>query len=230
MSQRKGTRGLLLGGLHSVFPPLLPTSVSPSPSGLLPLSVITATQDVHDGMRELQESASQVSPFSPTLDSKSKPSRRRCNRNRLGQDQSEVCERCAAIHGECITVKRRVGRQAGVKNRKRKSSPEEHDYRRGDHVVPLLGSDSDHLPNPLQVLASEAVRRHRTPEYVQHLFAIQETAVVFACLISFRVNLEAASRSVRWRTRDPCARGTPRRLSTVSKIGRTSCTPLQDVT
>lgn len=65
-------------------------------------------------------------------------------------------------------MKRRVGRQAGVKNRKRKASVLDDDqtlaYERSNS--PLVNRDANHLPNPLHVLASEAARRQFTPESV----------------------------------------------------------------
>ncbi|OCF41834.1 transcription factor [Kwoniella heveanensis CBS 569] len=103
----------------------------------------------------------------------------RCVRPSRGQDMSEVCERCTEDHveSECITKKRRVGRQVGVKNRKSKAAKllEQHllaANRDGGHVSGngLVGrnvdvdADGDHLPNPLHMLASEAVRRQPTPE------------------------------------------------------------------
>lgn len=79
---------------------------------------------------------------------------------------SEICERCRSIGVECITVKRRVGRQPGVKNRKRKTDifSEQAVASSTFHNEAGISRDVDHLPNPLHVLASEAIRRHSTPE------------------------------------------------------------------
>ncbi|WWC96674.1 hypothetical protein V866_003546 [Kwoniella sp. B9012] len=90
--------------------------------------------------------------------------RMKCERPSRGQDHHEICQRCRADGAECITKKRKVGRQPGVKNRKtREAQGKEMGsyYHRRETNVPR---DHDHLPNPLQVLASEAVRRHSTPE------------------------------------------------------------------
>ena len=59
---------------------------------------------------------------------------------------------------------RRVGRQPGVKNRKRKAPSNIGEV---SHLVLQSASfprDSEDLPNPLHVLASEATRRNLTPE------------------------------------------------------------------
>ncbi|WVQ97772.1 hypothetical protein IAU59_004886 [Kwoniella sp. CBS 9459] len=95
--------------------------------------------------------------------------RMKCVRPSRGQDMNEVCERCIEDHvdSECITKKRRVGRQVGVKNRKSKAAK-----LMEQHILAINGRqghggrnvDVDHLPNPLHVLASEAVRRQPTPE------------------------------------------------------------------
>ncbi|ODN85654.1 transcription factor [Cryptococcus wingfieldii CBS 7118] len=94
--------------------------------------------------------------------------RMKCIRPSRGMDQSETCERCEQNHAECITIKRRVGRQPGVKNRKRKGEvlSEHHQSKyqivHQEHTIPR--DVIDHLPNPLHVLASEAVRRQSSPE------------------------------------------------------------------
>lgn len=79
---------------------------------------------------------------------------------------SEICERCRTTGIECITVKRRVGRQPGVKNRKRKADAidEQAGASSTSNNEAQVSRDVDHLPNPLHVLASEAIRRHSTPE------------------------------------------------------------------
>jgi hypothetical protein len=74
----------------------------------------------------------------------------RCIRPSLGQDPSQVCERCKSAGLECLTVKRRVGRQPGVKNKKRRMMSS----------VDLVGTgDGEHLPVPLHALASDADRQ-----------------------------------------------------------------------
>lgn len=91
----------------------------------------------------------------------------RCIRPSRGYDMSEICERCRTTGIECITVKRRVGRQPGVKNRKRKADAidEQAGASSTSNNEAQVSRDVDHLPNPLHVLASEAIRRHSTPEY-----------------------------------------------------------------
>ncbi|WRT65953.1 uncharacterized protein IL334_002904 [Kwoniella shivajii] len=98
--------------------------------------------------------------------------RMKCERPSRGQDMRETCQRCSMDGAECITKKRRVGRQPGVKNRKtREIKTREYEP---SYYIPF-GMDQepnthrsrdeiDHLPNPLQVLASEALRRQDTPE------------------------------------------------------------------
>ncbi|WVQ74083.1 hypothetical protein IAR50_003667 [Cryptococcus sp. DSM 104548] len=94
--------------------------------------------------------------------------RMKCIRPSRGMDQSETCERCEQNKAECITIKRRVGRQPGVKNRKRKGDAMSEHYQskyqivHQEHTIPR--DVIDHLPNPLHVLASEAVRRQSSPE------------------------------------------------------------------
>ncbi|WVW80435.1 hypothetical protein I302_102417 [Kwoniella bestiolae CBS 10118] len=90
--------------------------------------------------------------------------RMKCERPSRGQNQDEVCQRCRADDAACITKKRRVGRQPGVKNRKTREAQvkEKGPYYQGRE--PQIPRDHDNLPNPLQVLASEAVRRQSTPE------------------------------------------------------------------
>ncbi|WVO25131.1 uncharacterized protein IAS62_006520 [Cryptococcus decagattii] len=92
--------------------------------------------------------------------------RMKCIRPSRGYDMSEICERCHSTGVECITVKRRVGRQLGVKNRKRKTDiiSEQAVASSACHNEAGISRDVDHLPNPLHVLASEAIRRHSTPE------------------------------------------------------------------
>nr|KIR44715.1 transcription factor [Cryptococcus bacillisporus CA1280] len=92
--------------------------------------------------------------------------RMKCIRPARGYDMSEICERCRSTGVECITVKRRVGRQPGVKNRKRKTDiiSEQAVASSTCHNEAGISRDVDHLPNPLHVLASEAIRRHSTPE------------------------------------------------------------------
>ncbi|AFR95234.2 transcription factor [Cryptococcus neoformans C23] len=92
--------------------------------------------------------------------------RMKCIRPSRGYDMSEICERCRTTGIECITVKRRVGRQPGVKNRKRKADAidEQAGASSTSNNEAQVSRDVDHLPNPLHVLASEAIRRHSTPE------------------------------------------------------------------
>ncbi|WWC88152.1 uncharacterized protein L201_003057 [Kwoniella dendrophila CBS 6074] len=103
--------------------------------------------------------------------------RMKCERPSRGQDEGEICQRCALDGETCITKKRRVGRQPGVKNRKTREgkikgqgsgsggsggsgSSQYYTQQRESN----LSRDQENLPNPLQVLASEAVRRQSTPE------------------------------------------------------------------
>ncbi|WWD22586.1 hypothetical protein CI109_107079 [Kwoniella shandongensis] len=96
--------------------------------------------------------------------------RTKCIRQSEGRDPNETCARCLANDIECITLKRRVGRQVGVKNRKRKGSigSSNEGVRRVSSQIgagsSLLVRDVNHLPNPLHELASEAVRRRSSPE------------------------------------------------------------------
>ncbi|WVR04388.1 hypothetical protein IAU60_001390 [Kwoniella sp. DSM 27419] len=89
--------------------------------------------------------------------------RMRCERTHKGRDMNEVCLRCQEDRAECITKKRRVGRQAGVKNRKTREAASSDQSSSFPPTQPHMSRDADHLPNPLHVLASEAVRR-QTPE------------------------------------------------------------------
>lgn len=86
--------------------------------------------DAYDSLRELQKGPRKVSSSCALGNSvqqgaalKANP---RCIRPSRGQDASEVCERCRSLSRACSTVRRRVGRQPGVKNRKRKH-PTGHD-------------------------------------------------------------------------------------------------------
>ncbi|KAK8845637.1 hypothetical protein IAR55_006353 [Kwoniella newhampshirensis] len=96
--------------------------------------------------------------------------RSKCIRASLGQNPDEACQRCLSNHIECVTLKRRVGRQAGVKNRKRKTDSVVviDQIRRFPSLIRRVDSplprDVNHLPNPLHELASEAVRRHLSPD------------------------------------------------------------------
>ncbi|ORY25458.1 putative transcription factor [Naematelia encephala] len=91
--------------------------------------------------------------------------RTKCMRSSRGQDMNERCERCLAMDIDCVTLKRRVGRQPGVKNRRRKESSS---YEQSLYVVDggaPLPVGVDDIPNPLHELASEAVRRQATAEF-----------------------------------------------------------------
>nr|XP_018264996.1 uncharacterized protein I303_03178 [Kwoniella dejecticola CBS 10117]OBR87154.1 hypothetical protein I303_03178 [Kwoniella dejecticola CBS 10117] len=90
--------------------------------------------------------------------------RMKCERPSRGQNETEICERCTLDHAECITKKRRVGRQPGVKNRKTREMKEKAQGPYFGSRESHLARDQADLPNPLQVLASEAVRRQSTPE------------------------------------------------------------------
>nr|XP_019007650.1 uncharacterized protein I206_07665 [Kwoniella pini CBS 10737]OCF46431.1 hypothetical protein I206_07665 [Kwoniella pini CBS 10737] len=90
--------------------------------------------------------------------------RMKCERPSRGQNEAEICERCISDHAECITKKRRVGRQPGVKNRRTREINLKGHKSYHDNSDSHLARDQADLPNPLQVLASEAVRRQSTPE------------------------------------------------------------------
>lgn len=104
---------------------------------------------------------------------------------------SEICERCRSTGIECITVKRRVGRQPGVKNRKRKadSISEQTGASSASNSEAQIPRDVDHLPNPLHVLASEAIRRHFTPEYAMRIVI----HLIYSSLIEFLHRAEEAT-------------------------------------
>lgn len=71
-------------------------------------------------------------------------SRTRCIRDSRGYDTTEACERCRQADIQCQTVKRRVGRAPGAKNR-------------NQGVKEAYGGvDTSDIPNPLQLLAAEA--------------------------------------------------------------------------
>lgn len=78
----------------------------------------------------------------------------RCVRSSRGQDANQVCEPCLANQVQCVTKKRRVGRQPGVKNRQRAGEAS------SGYSEVIATSDIDHLPNPLHVLASVAAGGH----------------------------------------------------------------------
>lgn len=78
----------------------------------------------------------------------------RCVRSSRGQDANQVCEPCLANHVQCVTKKRRVGRQPGAKNRQREGEAS------SGYSEVIATSDIDHLPNPLHVLASVAAGGH----------------------------------------------------------------------
>ena len=80
--------------------------------------------------------------------------RYRCERDSRGYDQTEICQRCKELGHDCNTIKRRVGRQAGVKNRKRK----------GDDIAEAkFARDLGSPPNPLRELAQAAPQPARSP-------------------------------------------------------------------
>lgn len=93
----------------------------------------------------------------------------RCIRLSRGQDANETCERCAMTGKLCETKKRRVGRQAGVMNRKTRL----HESSSASSSMPARftphlahSDDRDILPNPLQFLSSTTTHLEMRREWV----------------------------------------------------------------
>ncbi|KAK4688960.1 hypothetical protein P7C73_g1146, partial [Tremellales sp. Uapishka_1] len=89
-------------------------------------------------------------------------SRLKCIRDARGQDAHEICERCKVTGRICETKRRHVGRQVGVKNKRRLphgSSFSVETFRPVDIPQP---DDPDVLPSPLHFLASTATQRQRS--------------------------------------------------------------------
>ncbi|WVQ79664.1 hypothetical protein IAT38_001764 [Cryptococcus sp. DSM 104549] len=101
--------------------------------------------------------------------------RTKCVRPSRGLDQDEKCDRCLATDSECVTVKRRVGRQRGVKNRKTRMASALSEQAALAAAETAIPGDADHLPNPLHVLASEAMRRQITPDAEDSAFVDSST-------------------------------------------------------